>query len=72
MTLLGGMLNRSIAAKENVVKAVLSSSLREEYVCFDLDDEFPPPQQFGAVEDCDADEKWVAVVGSASKTLFTA
>jgi hypothetical protein len=70
MTLLGGMLNRSIAAKENVVRAVLRSSLREEYVCFELAEEFPPPRDFGAVEDCAPDEKWVAVVGSSSKTPF--
>lgn len=70
MTLLGGMLNRSIAANENVVKAVLRSSLREEYVCFDLDDDFPPPSHFGAGQDCGSDERWIAVVGSPSKTPF--
>ncbi len=70
MTLLGGILNASVAAKENVVRAVLRSALRDEYVCFDLDGDFPLPQSFGTAENCGTDEKWVAVVGSSSKTPF--
>lgn len=70
LVLLGGMQNRSVAAKENVVKAVLRGSLREEYACFDLNDDFPPPERFCSIEDYSPGEKWVAVVGSLSKTPF--
>ncbi len=70
MTLLGGMLNKLVSANENVVKAVLRSALREEYVCFDLADDFPLPRTFGTAENYGTDEKWVAVVGSTSKTPF--
>ncbi len=57
MTLLGGMLNTSVAANESVVKAVLRSALRAEYVCFDLDDGLSTTQSFGTAENCGADEK---------------
>jgi hypothetical protein len=70
MTLLGGILNTWVAANENLVKAVLRSALREEYVCFDFDEDFPLPHSFGTAEHSGTDEKWVAVVGSSSKTPF--
>ena len=44
--------------------------IREEYVCFDLDDGFPLPRNFGTAENCGTDENWVAVIGSSSKTPF--
>lgn len=70
MMLLGGMLNTSVAAKENVVKGVLKSAIREEYICFDIDDQFPPLPSIGTTENSEKNEKWLAVIGSPSKTPF--
>ena len=68
--LLGGIQNKTVAAMANVVKAVLRSSLREEYTCFNLNDDFPTPESFCSAGDCIPGERWVAVVGSVSKTPF--
>jgi hypothetical protein len=70
VAILGGIQNRYIAARENVVKAVLRSSLREEYACFDLDGKLPKFTNFCSAEDLSKGEKWVAFVGSLAKTPF--
>jgi hypothetical protein len=70
VAMLGEIQNRNVSARANVVKAVLRSSLREEYACFDLSDDFPPPSIFSTGGDGGPDENWVAVVGSVSKTPF--
>ena len=68
--LLGDIQNQTVAAMENIVKAVLRSSLREEYACFNLHEDFPPPASFCSIGDCSPGERWVAVVGSLSSTPF--
>ncbi len=70
VAILGEIQTQNFAARSNIVKAILRSSLREEYACFNLSDDFPPPSSFSAGGDCRPGEKWVAVVGSLSKTPF--
>jgi hypothetical protein len=70
VTLLEDSLNRSFAAQEKVVRAILRSSLREEYVCFDLDNQIPSFSPFWRDEDFAPGETIVAVIGSVSKTPF--
>jgi len=70
VALLGGIQNRTVAAKANVVKAVLRSSLREEYTCFNLNEDFPPPASFCSAKDSNPGEKWLAVIGSLSRNPF--
>jgi hypothetical protein len=71
LTLLQMFFNKSVAIEENIVQAILRSALRQEYVCFDLDEDFPQPQYFyGTKETSDPNEKWLAVIGSSAKRPF--
>ena len=68
--MLAGGLNRSLVINGNIIKAVLRSSLRDEYLSFDLDLDFPSPSSLCEDQLSSQDEKWIAIIGSSSATPF--
>ncbi len=66
------MLNTSVAANESVVKAVLRSALRAEYVCFDLDDDFPRPRALARPRTVAQTKNGWRLSAPRRKRLFTA
>jgi hypothetical protein len=64
------LMNRSLAVNGNVIKAILRSSLRDEYLCFDFDNDFPTPACLVEEKHSSPDERWIAIIGSSTVTPF--